>query len=83
MSQGKLFDDDAGESRKSEAEIDWKLRRLKQAWVDVSYEDPVKRERILQEIREVTRGLAKHPDWWIVPHCECEECREYDRSIEE
>lgn len=73
--QGLLFDD-AEERRKSDAEIGWELRRLKQAWADCSLEHPERLAEINEEIKRVTRKLKVHPAWWVVPACDCEECRE-------
>lgn len=80
--QGLLFDDEA-ERRKTEAEIEWTLRRLAQAYRDCSLEDPEKLETINQEINRVTRGLAVHPYWWAIPACECDECREREKYFAE
>lgn len=75
MNQGLLFGEPE-EQRKSDAEIEWQLRRLKQAWVGTL--DAAKLEEINGRIRIVTRPLDRHPDWWSVPTCECRECLAYE-----
>lgn len=77
-SQGLLFDDES-ERKKPEAEIEWTLRRLAQAYRDCSLEDPDKLGVIAREIYQATRGMAVHPLWWVIPLCECDECRERER----
>ena len=81
-SQGLLFDDES-ERKKTEAETQWTLRRLAQAYRDCSLEDPEKLEAINQEINRVTRGLKVHPLWWVIPSCECDECREREKYFAE